>query len=102
MHHGFIPKEIDHINGNRLDNRIENLRSVNTMQNTYNGRLRSTNTSGAKGVVWHKGARKWMAQIGANGKHYYLGLFASLTEATEVVRKFREQYHGEFANHGGD
>src|SRR3990172_3465377 len=71
---GEWPKNhVDHINGNKLDNRWCNLREATMAQNKANEGLRSSNTSGLKGVSWHKAAKKWRAYIGATGEH--LGLF---------------------------
>src|SRR5437879_12879405 len=73
---GRWPKYVDHINGNKLDNRWCNLREATMAQNKANEGLRSSNTSGWKGVSWHKKAKKWSAQIGDTGG--YLGLFDCL------------------------
>lgn len=102
MHKGYLPKTLDHINGDRVDNRIENLRPVTASQNQHNRKTNANNTSGYKGVSWHKGAKKWVTKIKLEGKPIYLGLFDNLEEAAEVVRKTREELHGDFANHGDD
>lgn len=85
--------QVDHINGDKKDNRWSNLRQANAAQNKANEGLRSTNTSGLKGVSWHKAAKKWRAYIGANGQH--LGLFdcpaaAHLAYAVEAARRYGE------------
>jgi hypothetical protein len=100
MHKGYLPKTIDHINGDRLDNRIENLRAVTANQNQHNRKLNSNNTSGFKGVSWCKRDNKWKAAIKLEGKKINLGRFNTPEEADAVVRKAREELHGSFANHG--
>lgn len=105
FHYGELPDDdvqIDHINGDRADNRISNLRLATRFENTRNSRRRRDNTSGVKGVGWHKSTGKWVAYIRENGKHRHLGLFRSIDEAADTVRRARERLHGEFANHGID
>ena len=91
---------IDHINGVRSDNRITNLREATSAENQYNILKEKNNTSGVKGVTWSKQHKKWRAQCRVNGKNHRLGLFADICEAEQVVKQFREQHHGKFANHG--
>ncbi|MCH6546434.1 MAG: HNH endonuclease, partial [Deltaproteobacteria bacterium] len=59
LSHGYLPEQIDHINGIRSDNRIDNLRGANDCTNAYNRGLQSNNTSGVKGVCWYKSRDKW-------------------------------------------
>ena len=100
MHKGYLPKTIDHINGDKLDNRIENLRAATVGQNQHNRKTNANNTSGYKGVGWNKAQKKWTARITLERKNIHLGYFANVEEAAEVVRKAREELHGSFANHG--
>jgi hypothetical protein len=81
--HGKWPDdELDHINGDRLDNRLSNLREVCRSQNAQNtSAVWRTNTSGHKGVGFHKQRGKWRASIRRGGKSLHLGLFASFEEA---------------------
>jgi len=80
--HGVWPTgEIDHINGDPLDNRICNLRQATRAQNESNKGIQRNNTSGVKGVCWNKSRSKWVAQITVNGKHKRLGQFACIDEA---------------------
>ena len=88
--------EIDHRDLNRSNNRFNNLREATRQQNSANGPMRSTNTSGVKGVCWNKKSEKWLAQIGAEGKHFYLGEFDTLQEATRVRQAAAERLHREF------
>tara|TARA_B110000858_G_scaffold143389_1_gene162838 strand:- start:172 stop:570 length:399 start_codon:yes stop_codon:yes gene_type:complete len=99
--HGKKPKgmQIDHINGDILDNRVENLRIATYAENQWNAKKRVDNTSGVKGVCWKKNLNKWYAQIKHNKELLYLGVFKDKKEAEKVVRKKREELHGEFARH---
>lgn len=83
--------ETDHINGNKLDNRVANLRNVTHSQNQLHHRLPKTNTSGVKGVVWDKKNKKWQAQIKIKGKNYHLGRFKSM-DAAIMARSEAEAY----------
>lgn len=92
--------EIDHINGDRADNRIVNLRDLSCLGNNRNKRLLDENRSGVCGVSWHKKAKKWMATIGVGNKQVYLGLFATVEDAKAArdaasVRYSFDPFHGE-------
>ena len=100
MINGYLPKAIDHIDGNKSNNLIENLRVADCSQNACNRKKRTDNTSGVKGISWHKPRQKWQANICVNQKQKYLGLFNTLEEAKQVVEKARIHYHGSYANHG--
>ena len=99
MHHGPIPEgiEIDHRNGVRADNRIENLRLATEQQNAWNAKRRSDNSSGVKGVHPHKSTGKWAAQIQHEKKKIHLGLFDSVEEAAAARMTAQAVYHGEYA-----
>lgn len=95
--HRFINKtpkglETDHINGNKLDNRRANLRSVTHSQNQIHSRLPKTNTSGFKGIVWDKKNKKWQVQIKLNQKNIYLGRYSDV-ELAKVARKEGEKLY---------
>jgi hypothetical protein len=100
MHHKYVSKFIDHINGNKHDNRIENLREATQSQNQQNRGLNKNNTSGVKNVYWHKKTQKWIADLRYNGKKKNFGSYSTLEEAKKVVEQFRNINHKEFANHG--
>ena len=99
-HKGYMPKTCDHINGDKTDNRIENLREVTLSQNNHNRRINKNSTSGVKGVSWNKRLCKWEASIKCNCKKYYLGRFDDIKEASRQVKKVREELHGKYAHHG--
>lgn len=101
---GDIPKgyEIDHINGNKKDNRISNLRLVTRGQNVMNVGVKNNNTSGVKDVVWDSSRERWRVQITANGKHYYGGRFSSIKQAKEERNRLIKMVHGKFLNTKGE
>lgn len=90
-------REIDHINRNGLDNRRSNLRVVNRSFNMANTGLRSTNTSGAKGVYWDKSRDKWTAEITVNYKKKYLGRFNDKNDAALAYDVAAKRYFGQSA-----
>ena len=97
-YHGNKPADfIDHINGDVLDNRIENLRAATHSQNCMNKRQRCDNKSGIKGVRWDKLKQKWIGTVGLNYKNHYAGAFNTKEEAGEAVAKLRAELHGVFA-----
>ena len=98
--YGTLPSgEIDHINQDKSDNRISNLRDVPKELNQRNGTRKSNNTSGIPGVTWHKQRKKWCAQVSVLGIHYHIGLFNDINDADIAVREFRAK-HGFTENHG--
>lgn len=89
---------VDHINGNGLDNRKENIRLCTTQQNAFNRKHpHPKNKLKTKGVRWHNGARKFIAKIKINGKKIHLGYFNVLGDADSAYRFAEEKYFGEFA-----
>lgn len=100
LHHGEWPNgQIDHINGDKADNRAENLRVVTAQGNAKNRPLRSDNSSGHVGVYWVTEAKQWMAQIKVSGKQVTIGRYDTL-ELAVAARKKAEEVHGYHANHG--
>jgi hypothetical protein len=88
----------DHIETEKtLDNRRCNLRIANSAQNSYNRTIGCNNTSGFKGVFWQPRNKKWLAQIRADKRQIYLGLFGDPKQAAEAYRVAALKYHGEFA-----
>jgi hypothetical protein len=95
--YGEWPIEVDHINGDRSDNRLANLREVDRSQNCRNAALRKSRVGATVGVRFNKGA--WQATITSRGKRQHLGRFQNKDEAI-AVRKAAERNLGFHANHG--
>lgn len=91
---GWWPEEVDHINGLLCDNRIENLRASDKYTNQYNMSKPKRNTSGYKGVSWHKKSGKWLVSIRADGHKKYIGVFDDLELAGLVAAESRDKFHG--------
>lgn len=90
-------EEVDHINGNRFDNRKSNLRICTHKENTRNNTIPSNNTSGYKGVSWDKFRDKWKAYIIFDKRMIHLGRFESKTEAAKAYNRAAIKHFGEFA-----
>ena len=88
---------VDHINGNGLDCRRENLRLCTQQENTRNQRLSAANTSGYKGVSFHKSRGKWRAYVKINGVQKHLGLYSSPREAAKAYNKAALELFKQFA-----
>lgn len=95
IHFGYLPKIIDHIDNNKLNNCIENLREANNAQNLHNQKIRKTSFTGIKNVHWSKKDKRWVVQI--NGK--YIGQYKDMELAELVAQEARDKYHGEYARH---
>jgi ribosomal protein S17E len=89
---------IDHVNGNTLDNRKENLRICTNQQNQFNSKKASNNTSGYKGVTHDRG--RWKAQIRINGKPTHLGYFNSPEDGHKAYCAAAKKHRGDFFNYG--
>lgn len=88
--------QVDHIDGNTLNNQRSNLRLATPSQNQWNKGLYKNNTSGFKGVSWHKDTKRWQATIAANGKQKSLGVFYSKQDAALAYKEAAAKLHGEF------
>ena len=99
MENGTDANNIDHINGLKSDNRIENMRSVTHHENMKNKRKGKNNKSGAVGVNWLDRTKKWVASIRVNKKTIHLGSFVLFHEAVNA-RKIAEVAYGFHENHG--
>lgn len=100
LFHGQWPSEdVDHIDGNRGNDRIENLRAASRSENMCNRGKQSDNTSGLKGVFWHKQRQKWRAQIKRDRKARHLGLFNCPAAASLAYQIAADELHGEYARH---
>ena len=89
--------QIDHINEDPSDNRWANLRSATKSQNMRNITKIKSNTSGFKGVGWHKQMKKWRAYIKVDGRMYHLGLFDTKEDAAVAYADAAAKLHGTFA-----
>jgi hypothetical protein len=109
-HHGYLPKVTDHIDGNRLNNRIENLRACTQSENCLNSKHRATSTSPYKNVYLAKHSKNnpkyspdwkenWVVSITVNKKRQYVGSFEDVELADLVATEARDLYHGAFARH---
>lgn len=100
LHHGEIPEglEVDHIDGSRINNQLENLRLASKAENQWNAKKLRTNTSGVKGLSYEGSRDRWIGQVIVNGK-----LFSKKSKQRDKVEawliEFREKSHGEFARH---
>ena len=92
--YGEFPKgQIDHINGNRSDNLLCNLRVVTQQQNLYNKQIHKNNSSGFTGVCWNKKCSKWQSSISVKGSNIYLGVFDCPEEAHLAYIKAKFIHH---------
>ena len=93
MTHGAWPdQDIDHVDHDRANNRIENLRVVSRKDNCRNASLSKRNTSGHAGVTWCRRTQKWQAQIAPNRRTVHLGRFHDITDAIAVRKAAEEEY----------
>lgn len=95
---GFVT---DHINGDRLDNRKENLRVCTQKNNTWNARPRKDNKLGVKGVVWREKSKDYVAYINVDKKRISLKTHKTLESAVAARKAAEAKYHGTYAYQGG-
>lgn len=100
IHKRTVGMHTDHINGNKLDNRKKNLRTVTPSQNAVNSKIQKNNKSGYKGVSWKKRKNRksgiWSSYIRVNGKYIFIGEFHKKTDAINAFRTSALKYHGEY------
>jgi hypothetical protein len=96
MRYGYCKDELDHINGDPSDNRLENIRAVTRSQQNMNRGINSNNTSGYKGVYWFKPTSCWQVRIKVEGKYISLGYFKDIEKAAEAYKIGAEQHHKEY------
>lgn len=94
---GYLPKYLDHINGDFIDNRIINLREATSQQNAFNRKCHKNNKIGVKGVHYHKGTIR--ASIMVDGVHINLGTFSDVESAASAYKQAALKYAGKFANY---
>ncbi len=99
-HHGYLPDYVDHIDTDKLNNRIENLRKCTAAQNCMNAKKHLDNTVGVKGIYKHKRSGKFVARFSHNGNRINVGSFKLLHDAKNALTEMRERFNGEFTNHG--
>lgn len=97
LHHGYMPKVVDHIDGNPSNNRIENLRECSMQTNQYNRKINKNNTSGIKNVYFAKNRNKWRVELKINKRKVSFGSYADLELAELVAFEARSKYHKEFS-----
>ncbi len=99
-HHGYVPKMIDHIDGDARNNRIENLRECTPAQNQYNSRAKVNNRSGYKGAYPRANcvAKPWYSKIVVDGRKVLLGYFSTPQEAAQAYDVAAKKFAGQFAN----
>jgi hypothetical protein len=98
LHHKYLPNVVDHIDGNKSNNKIENLREATLSQNNYN-RKYTKNSSGYKNVVFCKSKNKYMVQLSYEKNYKNYGYFKNLDDAVKLAKSIRENLHGTFARH---
>lgn len=96
----YLPSQIDHIDGNPLNNRIENLRPANAFQNQANRKANKSNKSGYKNVNWDERSKSWEVKFMHQSKKIHFGYFKDIELAGLVAVEARNKYQGEYANHG--
>lgn len=99
LHYNEMPEIVDHIDGNRKNNRIENLRGCSKAQNNKNTGFRRHNTSGLKNVFWVKELNKWRVKVTVDNKQKYFGVYEDRELAELVAIEARNKHHGKFASH---
>jgi preprotein translocase subunit SecF len=99
MFHGNLNEQIDHIDGNSNNNRIENLRKATNSQNNQNKPISKANKSGFKNVSWSKQKKSWKVQIDISNVKTFFGYYKDLELADLVAQEARNKYHKEFARH---
>jgi hypothetical protein len=92
--------QIDHLDNNKANNKVDNLRLATGAQNSYNATKKSGTLSQYKGVTFSARHSKWVSRIRANGKRRHLGYFTDELEAHQAYCLAAVEMHGEFANFG--
>jgi hypothetical protein len=101
LHHGYLPPEVDHIDGDKLNNKIDNLRAATHAENLKNQKIKSCNTSGNKNVGWAKREQRWRVRLTVAGKDKHIGYFKDRELADLVAIEACNLYHKEFSSYKG-
>ena len=97
MFYGWLPDQIDHIDRNSLNNKIENLRQATNAENQRNSKVKVTSLSGIKNIKWEKRRKKWLVRLTINGQEKHFGYFSNLEIAKTKALEARKLYYGDFA-----
>jgi hypothetical protein len=100
FHHGYLPPVLDHIDGDPLNNKIENLREATRSQNNMNSKITHRNKTGYKGISWVEKEKRYVCTIQVPKNKKIVRRCKTLDEAIVVIKDLRVKYHGEFARHG--
>ncbi len=96
-HHGYVPKIVDHIDNDRTNNSIENLRETTQQLNCLNRVTHKNSSSGCKNVHWDKKSKKWRVCLSVDRKRLLIGQFEDLEFAELVADEARQKFHGTYA-----
>jgi 1-aminocyclopropane-1-carboxylate deaminase/D-cysteine desulfhydrase-like pyridoxal-dependent ACC family enzyme len=97
MFNGYFPDYVDHVDGNGLNNRIENLRECNAQQNQFNSKVSKNSKTGVKNVSWSRQNKKWIVAFMFEGRQNYYGGYDTIEEAAEIAEKVRKMEHNIFS-----
>lgn len=97
MFHGYLPEQVDHIDGNPLNNSVGNLRAATHILNGHNRKINVNNSSGVKNVSFCRADNKWKVTVMRGRKPHFFGGFDSLADAAAMAAQARRQLHGDFA-----
>jgi hypothetical protein len=100
LYYGWLPEEVDHIDGNPRNNAPENLRPATHVENMRNAKMRKDNTSGIKNVYWHKKNKTWVVRLSVNGRQRAFGSFKNIKDAERAAIEARQTVFKDFARHG--
>lgn len=94
----YNKKNVDHRDGNRTNNKVNNLRYATDSENQHNKSMQSNNTSGVTGINFDKRNQKWYARITINSKTKFIGYFKTKEEATLARKEYANEYYGEYTH----
>lgn len=99
MQHKYLPKYIDHIDGNRTNNQLNNLRAATNQENICNSKLRKNSASGIKNVRFDSKLKKWVVRFTVHYKPIHIGVYKDLDDAINAAKDARIRLHKDFARH---